>query len=802
MNRRAMAALFALLLTGRLVCPSAFAGEIWVFFENIAATQRQELTSPGPEPEFPEETPWEPPGQETPETTIELSGSGQPAEEAIPEPTSSNKTPPEDDGCSTVEELVERISRDEGGIVTVTGDLVLEEGDDVRLEVRTPVVIELGPYGITVPKGAALAMSGPITLTGRGAPNPLLTISGFLTAENGTVVSATGERAVAVCLKGGGWNPNPAIVSAVGTGACAVEADGVERLDLYQLQLTARGENAVCARASVPVRMILCRAESEGALVDAPALTLDGTAADPEPGNAQIIRRTAGPANSLPENGLCIPVGASDADLAELLTQRLGNSSGYGLYDSAGKESALFYWAAAAWAGGPVDLMRPGVSWFTGTPVDRMVGAVALPEHVVPVYVVDPGSPWIQDAEKMGESVFLRFFRSIEGADSVTLWYSMDGGARWADAIELPGASVTTTGATVEALPRINHDYLFRLEVTGGPMAGSSNILPFAYYDDRSWNGGGDWDGGDWDGEAELPGDNSAQPPDWGPELSDPPSKEDPAWGEMVLPEPTPAPPKIVITYITPTPAPEPMPVPEPMTQPEPPTPAPEPIPVPEPPTQPEPPTPALEPTPVPEPMPLSTPTPVPPVPTLPEGVTASLTGRDLKAQRLANPGGVTLAGNGVKVTLPSALTDAMGLEPESVLAVRLDMPGPDSFEIRFWVDGREVAEFGGGTFAVTVPVEDMDGASYFCTAPDGRETEASSLMGSRAEFELAAAGVYTISAAAREPAAPQPTGLEEPAVSAEPDGQAAPVLLPALGAGVLVVTAALLLLIRRRGGR
>lgn len=201
--------------------------------------------------------------------------------------------------------------------------------------------------------------------------------------------------------------------------------------------------------------------------------------------------------------------------------------------------------------------------------------------------------------------------------------------------------------------------------------------------------------------------------------------------------------------------------------------------------------------------MPLSTSTPtsVPPVPTLPEGVTASLTGRDLKAQGLANPGGVTLAGNGLKVTLPRTLTDALGLEPEDILAVRLDMPGPDGFEVRFWVDGREVADFGGGTFTITVPVEDVDGASYFCTAPDGRETAASVLTGSRAEFELAATGVYTISAVVREPAAPQPTGLEEPAVSAEPDRQTAPVLLPALGAGGLAVTAALLLLIRRRSG-
>lgn len=118
--------------------------------------------------------------------------------------------PLEDEGCNTIEALAERIAQAGGGTVTITGDLSLSEGESVFLETDTPVTIDLGPYGITIPEGATLALSGPITMTGDGVRNPLLTVSGVLTTENGASLRATGKNAVAVRLMGGGWSTNRA----------------------------------------------------------------------------------------------------------------------------------------------------------------------------------------------------------------------------------------------------------------------------------------------------------------------------------------------------------------------------------------------------------------------------------------------------------------------------------------------------------------------------------------------------------------------------------------------------------------
>ena len=221
--------------------------------------------------------------------------------------------------------------------MAVTGDLSLPEGGTVRLEAGAPVTIDLGPHGITVPEGATLALSGPITLTGDGALHPLLTVSGFLTAENGAVLSASGESPVAVRLTGGGWNTNRASVEAAGANACAVEAD--VPLDLYRTRLTARGENALCVRSTAPVRLTLSRAESEGDLAEAPALTLDDTAVSPERTDAHVIRRAAVPHDHYEISGLWIEAGAPREELDGLLETHLyTNRFEYGLRDEAGRE--------------------------------------------------------------------------------------------------------------------------------------------------------------------------------------------------------------------------------------------------------------------------------------------------------------------------------------------------------------------------------------------------------------------------------------------------------------------------------
>ncbi len=804
MNKRVTAALLVILTVG-LSCPAALADDPLEPPVDSGYIEEERLAESIPEPGATEETPKEP---EPPNALIpDQPPNGLPPEDTPP--------PVEDGGCDTIEKLAELVALDRGGTITVTGDLILTGGDSIYLNVENPVAVDLGAHGIHIAGDASLELSGPITLTGDGAPNPLLTVSGSLTMQDGASLSAAGENAVAVRLTGGWWHTNQASVEAAGTGVCAVEAEDVERLELYRVHLAARGENSLCVRSTAPVQMILCRAESEGLLVDAPALTLDGTAASPEPEDAQIIRRVPVSHDTLSTNGLWIEAGAGQKKLDALLEDRLYSKIfEFGLSDEARVDEDILYFTAMVWTVDTVDLNLPGVYWLTGEPEDGDLGGVAPFEKRVPLHVADPAKPAVEAAYNLDDGAELHFFRPIQDAERLTLWYSADGGASWQDAGALPEAEISAEGAVLPQLPEANRDYLFCLEVAGGPMAGRSNTLRYLHYDNIwGWGTGGDWDGGDWGDQGALPDDHPAPPPDREPEddlaVPPPPTQEpdreddrDSGHGSGTAERPNrPAPP------VTPTPAPTPEPQeievsfvePVPIVEPPPDSALAETVPPPE----------SAAPAP-------STPVPVSDAPkpapsaghtsmadALPKGATASLTGRDLEAQKLANPAGVTLAGNGLKVTLPYTLTNALGLEADGVLAARLDTPDPSSFEVRFWADGKEVADFGGGTFTVTTPYDAPAGTEVYCNNSVGAELPAQSYTEGEAVFTLSAPGLYTVGARTIETAAPVQAPGPSPAAAAQLQEAEAPRTLWPIAAGGAVLTAALaaLWLHKRRGG-
>ncbi len=738
---------------------------------------------------------------------------------------------PEERSCRTIEELAELLARGEGGTVTVLEDLVLAERHTVRIEVEDPVTVDLGEHGIRLSPGASLALFGPILVTGTGAPRPLVTVEGGvpyrgLYLGQGAELAAAGDNAAAVELAGGVLGASGAAIRAEGREACAVrlvgepseeyEYGGRYEFHIMEATLLAKGEGAVCVQSPIPVRLTMCRAESAEALVDAPALTLDATQASPVPEDARVVSRVAVPHTDLPNSGVWIARGAPREELDLLLERYFSEGSEeYGLTDPEGVEETWNHIVGMTWTGGAVDLDTPGVTWFTGTPGQEEIAGVPLPELRVPVVVADPARPGLMAAYPYEGGVRIALFRPICGEEDVKLWFSVDGGASWQDAGALPGAELGEEALYLPQLPERNRDYLFRMEVVGGTVAGRSNTLRCPYYDNGwGWGGGGDWDGGDWGDQGALPDDDPAPPPDRepdsgpSPEVDDaPPEPEREDFGDAGEPErPGRSEPNAV-----------PMPVPGPLDAGESfmeAVPAPAPVDLAE---REEPVLPERAALPAPEAVPAPPPAPTPPAPpedaapALPEGATVSLTGRDLEAQKIANPSGVALTGDGLKLVLPYALTDALELGPEGVLAVRLALLEGGRFEVRYWADGEEVPDFGGGAFTVSVPVEDAQGASYFCAAPDGTEIAASASANDQVGFELTAAGVYTLTVAAEEPAlsaAPGPAGPVEPvipadpSVSAEPVPQFAPLLPLFLGAFILAALGAVLLLRRKRGRR
>lgn len=431
----------------------------------------------------------------------------------LPAPVRAADEPPAEKQCATAEALAELLARDEGGTITVTDDITLADSASLNIDIQNPVTVDFGAHSLILPENAALSLSGPVSITGAGAPRPLMQIAGTLTTANGVTVYSIGEDTVAVALSGPALSIRNMEIRAEGRSACALSLSGSDQADLTLCRVSASGEGAAALRADVPVRLIFSEIHSDGLIAEAPALTLDCSTADPLPPDAAVIERRAVPGDRLTENGLYLDAGASQEELDALLANALNNSARYALCDVEDRLSSLLFSVPAQWEGAPDELSRPGVYRLTGKPLKRMIGGVELPPRTVPLYLVDPQKPYIRDIEDAGNGVYIRFYREIADADQLTLFYSVDEGRSWQNTAELPGAAITPTGATLESLPAQNQDYLFCLNVSGGPMAGQSNLIRYLHYDDYRWNGGGDWDGGDRTEQGDLPPADIIPPP-------------------------------------------------------------------------------------------------------------------------------------------------------------------------------------------------------------------------------------------------------------------------------------------------
>lgn len=692
-------------------------------------------------------------------------------------------------GCATIADLVALLDQDPGGVISVAADLTVPAGENLLLQAERPVTISLGTFGITVPADTYLTIAGPITLTGQGSPRPLVEVTGGLTTGEGADFQAqgVGARAVSLLSPDSWWFARQTTAQVIGQGACVLDSQTEALLQLDQVHFTAQGEDSLCVRSKGPVLAICSVLESDGLLAQTPHLTLDATQAQPVPHAATVLQRYAVIQTSLPENGLWLPAGSSQDDLDDLLDWLQSQTWEYQLYPE-GEGYPYLHFAALSWTWAPVELQQPGVFAFTGQPTPGTLGNVDLPDLSFYLHVADESLPGLEAGSYLGGEVTLQFYRPIQGAEEVALWYSSDQGKTWQNADQLPGGEITSTGALFPDLPE--GTYLFRLEVIGGPMAGTSNTLRVLCYDTLS-GAGGDRDGDDRDSQLQRPPTEQLPPPTE-PET---PSRPSGGGANRPKPNPDPAPLPDAEPVIESPPAADPAPVIDPI-----PAPTPEPIPEPTP-AQPDtvlPSTPVLlsqEPKPsiAPPPPAASTQTPTaPPTVDLPQGATHSLTGRDLAAQQKANPAGVTLIGAGLKVTLPYAFTDTLDLNPDSVLAARLDMPEEHQFEVRFWVDGVALTQFEGDAIAVALPIQAGEGAEIFCS--DGQDTlPARDWDGQAAIFDLTAPGLYTVGIS------PGPEAAQ--AEEAPAETASLPLGPLAGGGGLLLLVGGLILHRRRKGG-
>lgn len=663
-------------------------------------------------------------------------------------------------GCSTAEELHRRLSADEGGVIDLTGNIQWDRYAG-EIEVRNPVLVRMGGYGIQITEDARLALSGPVRFEGAGSPSPLIRVEGSIRLGPGVAVAAEGECAVAVAIIGS-WDADFvfASISAQGNRATAVLHQGFE-CNLAYSRVEARGQSATGIRACGDVYLTGCEvlADSQAVVSGTGRITLDTTRALPAPPGAKTITRRAVPGNRIQQNGISVPVGTSRAAFLDNAA-----SAHFELVDTNGTDNVYGnLYGDANWDNLPEDWSRAGATMATCIPsgIPDWLPVEGIAPFAVPIHLVAEHQLHIDKAFRFASTaVGMRFYHPIEGAEDILLWVSSDAGITWWSCRELRGSNVDEYGAAIAELPP-NRDYQFRAQVVGGPMEGYSNILCFPYYDtDPDRQGGGDDDYGDRDDQGEQP----PAPIDPPTTLPTDPAPE-PAGPDGTVPRPergggsdtadrAPAggkPSKAVAA-------------------------------------------------------PLHADRAVRPLPP-PAADAVTLTGEQAADQLIANPRHLTITQSGMKVVIPAAALRSIGWTDEQSFTAVLDMPDAATFSVRFWVGETELTDFGEDAFAVHVPhAEPQPGSDVLCQK-NGETFASAGYENGRLEFHLRTTGEYTIfSPDAPEPvrvASPAPPAPDVPAAAEAPAAQTPPSssLTWALPAALPLAGGAVCLGIRRQKG-
>ena len=416
-----------------------------------------------------------------------------------------------DTGCGSVEELCGLL---ESGAedIRLSGDIELEPGQSFTIRAEEARQVDMNGYGIVVPGEAMLEISGPILFEGEPGPGGLFRTGGQLMLKNGAEIWAKGSGAVGIlCVEQDGQVPEfhgeDAFVRVSGPESVGIDWQSEAEIQVEGIYILAEGAESVGVRCGGDVFLKRCRVTAEGEAVSAAGeIRADLAELVPFPEVTQAIHRKAMGDARLQENGISLEAGST----LEQLRQGLGSGASYIFYDVDRTQASFGQEMAVVWENIPQDISRPGVY----TVVCRPAGipdwlAVELPEFQVPIRVVEPGRPHIQEIFRMEETVAFRYFRQITGAESIRLLCSADDGKTWGDVADMQGceAIVTSDLASLEGL-EMNNRYLFKLSVTGGPMEGESMAVPFSFFEhDADRNGQGDRDGDDRDDKGDqLPG--------------------------------------------------------------------------------------------------------------------------------------------------------------------------------------------------------------------------------------------------------------------------------------------------------
>lgn len=421
-----------------------------------------------------------------------LSFSAVYAEGAEQTETTSVKQTASDDGCNTKEELYDFLKLNEGGTITLTGDILWDYTYSDLPPITKATVIEMGTYRIRIPTECIMQIDGPVTFRGEGSV--LFETAGLLNLSYGVEVLSTGEDAVAI--------------------------QGAETSDmqLFICNITALGANSTAIRSALSVTVQLCHVSGTKAAIEAPEITLDASSASPELTEATIIERVPTLDRSLQLYGITLPVDVSQDQYRETI-------SGYEKLQYAFIDpetgNAIGGPLACDWSEVPMWPAEAGSYTLTAKPTNLPDWfPVEIPSFDIPLHIVEKSKPWLNVvfADPYFGMLALQFApNALDEEAQLTLFYSTDKGETWKNVTEdFPDSTLHIIGIDVIGLEP-NTNYWFYAEVTGGDLTGCSNIIyhpNFISDTDVDFSyGGGDRDEDDFGDQGETPPSGEIIPP-------------------------------------------------------------------------------------------------------------------------------------------------------------------------------------------------------------------------------------------------------------------------------------------------
>jgi hypothetical protein len=272
----------------------------------------------------------------------------------------------------TAGELLALLHQNEGGVITLTGDIEWDIDEDIKI--KFPTTVLMGDYGIYIPKNVTFYISGPVRFEGSGALKPLFYIDGYFIAS---------------------WIE----IAATGDGATAVYYNQ-EYCSFAEISVTAMGKDSTAIHTAGHVSLMFCDIAATGYAVisDAGEINMDGCRVTPEPANANVIRREAMPGKRILENGICVEVGG-DLDRA---IRSLASRAFYDLFDTARREPDFRINFECIVENIPADTLVPGEYRIHVSPVDLPAWfPVELKPYEVPLHIIAENQPHIQFAMSM-----------------------------------------------------------------------------------------------------------------------------------------------------------------------------------------------------------------------------------------------------------------------------------------------------------------------------------------------------------------------------------------------------------------